>query len=221
MSYTEQFTSQLPYWNNLTESEKALVSQNAVVQSYPKGTFLQGCGASCLGMIYLLRGSVRVLMISEEGREITLFRLKRGDSCVLSASCVLSQITFETQMAATEETEILIVNSGIYGQLMESNLNVKCFSYELALERFSTVIWVMQQIIFARFDQRLATFLLTYYERSGKTELKMTQEAIAQEVNTAREVVARMLRQFASDGLVTVNRGTITLQNIEALKMLK
>jgi CRP/FNR family transcriptional regulator len=103
---------------------------------------------------------------------------------------------------------------------MNKNLEVRCFTYELATERFSTVVFVLQQIIFARFDQRLAGFLLEYYDRTGLNKLKMTQEAIAVEVNTAREVVARMLKQFASDGLIEMNRGSITFKDIEGLRML-
>jgi len=216
----ENAVRQLPYWDKLTETEKSFIEKNTTVRTYEKGTILHGCSEACLGMIQVMSGAVRVLMLSEEGREITLFRLEPGDSCILSASCVLSQITFETQMIASEKTEIAVVNAGAFLALMENNLNVKCFAYELATERFSTVVWVMQQIIFARFDQRLAGFLLKYYERTGQMELRMTQEAIAQEVNTAREVVARMLKQFSSDGLIEVDRGTITIKSITGLKSL-
>lgn len=210
----------LPYWDKLSESEKDFVKRNAVVRSYEKGSVMQSCAESCLGMIQVLHGSIRVLMLSEEGREITLFRLSEGDTCVLSASCVLSQITFETQLITEEETQILVVNSGAYSKLMDENINVKCYTYELTMERFSSVVWVFQQILFARFDKRLAGFLLEYCERSGKTEVRMTQEAIAQEVNSAREVVARMLKQFSSDGLIELKRGSIIIKDKAGLKNL-
>lgn len=221
MPDVDDYLQLLPYWDKLTESEKDFVKANSTIQKYEKGRIIQGYSDSCLGMIYVLKGSIRVLMISEEGREITLFRLNKGDSCILSAACVLSQITCETQMVAVEDIEILVVNPEAYKSLMNSNLNVKCFTYEQATERFSIVVFVLQQIIFARFDQRLASFLIAYYEKTGLSKLKMTQEAIAVEVNTAREVVARMLKQFASDGLIEIKRGSITFKDIEGLRLLQ
>lgn len=93
--------------------------------------------------------------------------------------------------------------------------------YELTTERFSTVMWVMQQILFYRFDRRLATFLLNEYQLTGVPEIRMTQEQIAQNVNSAREVVSRMLKQFALDGLIENQRGVIVLKDIDGLKKLQ
>jgi len=220
MPAVDDYLNLLPYWDKLTESEKDFVKTNSAIQTYNKDRIIQGYSDSCLGMIYVIKGSIRVLMISEEGREITLFRLNSGDSCILSAACVLSQITCETQMIAAENIDILVVTPGAFNSLMNKNLEVRCFTYELATERFSTVVFVLQQIIFARFDQRLAGFLIAYHNRTGLLKLKMTQEAIAVEVNTAREVVARMLKQFASEGLIEMKRGSITFKDIEGLRML-
>lgn len=213
-----EYLNRLPYWDKLTETQKDFIARNTVVVSYRKGEYLKDGNTSCLGMVHVLSGSIRILMLSKEGREVTLFRLAPGDSCVFSASCVLSQISFETQMVATENTSILLVNSGAYARLMEENMDVKCFSYELAIERASGVIWVLQQIIFAKFDERLADFLIKTCEKAGKSEITMTKEAIAQEVNTAREVVSRMLKQFESDGLISMNQKTITVIDMEGLK---
>lgn len=208
----------LPYWEKLSESEKEYLERNTAIRSFAKGAYLKGPNESCLGMIFVLSGSIRTLMLSEEGREITLFRLNPGDSCILSASCVLSQVSFETEMIATEETHVLVVNSGAYSKLMEQNVNVRCFSYQLTVERASCIIWVLQQIIFSKFDQRLARFLLSACANSDKNEITMTKEAIAQEVNTAREVVSRMLKQFADDGLIKMNQKTITILNAAELR---
>lgn len=214
----DKHLQKIPFWDKLTLNEKNCVRQNSRIRTYKKNAMISNCGESCLGMSIVIQGSIRIYMLSEEGREITLFRLSNDDVCVMSASCVLKQITFETQMSATEDTELLIINSGAYSKLVENNIYARCFSYELASERFSTVVWVLQQIIFARFDQRLARFLLSYSEKNNMTEIKMTQEAIAKEVNTAREVVARMLKQFSCDGLIEIKRGSIVLKNVQKLK---
>ena len=104
--------------------------------------------------------------------------------------------------------------------LAQQNIYARCFLYELATARFSAVMWSMQQVLFARFDRRLATFLLNEYERTGNAEIRMTHEQIAQHVSSAREVVARMLKRFASDGLVEMRRGAIRLSDPDGLRRL-
>lgn len=219
----DKLLEKLPYWKFLREAEKQLLKNAAAVRHYPAGSVLHGnCdgGGSCFGMIYLVSGEVRTYILSPEGREITLFRLTKGETCVLSASCILSQISFETQLTVTADAEILIIPASVFGALTEENIHVRCFVYELATERFSSALWVMQQILFVRFDQRLAGFLLQEYRRTGCPEIRMTQEQIAQNVNSAREVVARMLKQFASDGLIENHRGLIVLKDIGELERL-
>jgi len=216
----EDEVGKLPFWNQLTPAEKEYISGNAAIRRFPKGMLLQACGESCLGMVFVLGGRLRVIMLSEEGREITLFRLAAGETCIFSASCVLSQISFESQIIAEEDTDLLIINAGVSARLTEKNIHVRCFVYELAAERFSTVVRALEEIIFSRFDRRLAAFLLRTYEENGHQEICMTQESIAREVNTAREVVARMLRQFSEEGYVKLTRGRITVSDPEGLKRL-
>ena len=157
-------------------------------------------------------------LLSPEGREVTLYRLGVGDCCVLTASCVMSQISFETNMAAEQDSEVLIVPVHTFGRFTEENIHVRCFMYELAIRRFSSVMFSLQQILFARFDRRLASFLLEEAERTGSREIRLTHEEIARQVSSAREVVARMLKRFASDGWVSLRRGMIYLEQPEELK---
>lgn len=210
----------LPYWKYLSDDEKEYVLQNATMQRYEAGTILHGGGKKCLGMIFVLKGSIRAYLLSKEGREVTLFRLHAKDSCVLSASCAINQITFETQMTVEEECDLLLVDAGAFSLLAEQNVHVRCFLYELATQRFSTIVWVLQQIVFARFDQRLASFLLSEIERTGTDRIYFTQSQIAQHVNSAREVVSRTLKRFAADGMVEMKRGYILLKDTTALRQL-
>jgi len=213
--------NQLPFWTSLTEQEKGILHQSAVIHRYAKGTFIHNNTQECLGMLLVLSGEIRTCLLSDEGREITLFRIYPQDLCVLSASCVISQISFDTQMTAQRDTEVLIIPANIIETLHEKNLSVRCFLYELALERFSDVMWAMQQILFKRLDQRLAAFLVEEYERSGSETVRMTHEQIAQHISSAREAVARMLKQFTEDGLVELKRGAILLRDIDRLKKLQ
>jgi len=196
----ERTLTQLPFWSSLTEQEQETLHRSAFVRHYEKGAFVHSSDNECLGMLFILSGEIRTYLLSEEGREVTLFRLYPGELCVLSASCVISQITFDTQMTAGMDTEVL---------------------YELATKRFSDVMWAMQQIMFKGLDRRLAEFLLAEAERTGSDTIRMTHEQIAQHISSAREAVARMLKGFSEDGLVELRRGAITLRNADGLHRLK
>lgn len=217
----ESVLERLPFWKLLTDSEKELVRQNAVIRLYKKGTRVYSSERECLGMLFVMQGEMRTYLLSEEGREVTLFRIYSNDLCVLSASCVISQISFDTQMSAQKDTEALIIPPNIVLLLKEKNLTVRCFLYELATKRFSDVMWAMQQILFKRLDQRLALFLMQESQRLGTDTIHMTHEQIAQQISSAREAVARMLKQFSEDGLVELKRGAIRLLDQKGLKALQ
>lgn len=217
----ESVLERLPFWKLLTDSEKELVRQNAVIRLYKKGTRVYSSERECLGMLFVMQGEMRTYLLSEEGREVTLFRIYPNDLCVLSASCVISQISFDTQMSAQKDTEALIIPPNIVLFLKEKNLSVRCFLYELATKRFSDVMWAMQQILFKRLDQRLALFLMQESQRLGTDTIHMTHEQIAQQISSAREAVARMLKQFSEDGLVELKRGAIRLLDQKGLKALQ
>ena len=102
----EAAVSRLPFWQLLTEQERDTVQRSAMVRRYEKGTLIHDGGSECLGLLLVLSGEIRTYLLSDEGREVTLFRLYPGELCVLSASCVISQITFDTQMTAQQETEV-------------------------------------------------------------------------------------------------------------------
>lgn len=217
----ESVLERLPFWKLLTDSEKELVQQNAVIRLYKKGTRVYSSERECLGMLFVMQGEMRTYLLSEEGREVTLFRIYPNDLCVLSASCVISQISFDTQMSAQRDTEALIIPPNIVLFLKEKSLSVRCFLYELATKRFSDVMWAMQQILFKRLDQRLALFLMQESQRLGTDTIHMTHEQIAQQISSAREAVARMLKQFSEDGLVELKRGAIRLLDQKGLKALQ
>ena len=209
----------LPYWDALTDEERRLVEENTRLLRFPKGALVLS-GGDCLGLVAVRTGALRAYLLSEEGREVTVFRVAQGESCVLSATCVMSQITFETNLVAEEETELLILGSGAFGRLTEENIHIRCFLYEMAAERFSEVLWVMQQILFMGFDRRLALYLAEACRRTGSDSLKLTHEQIARDLGSAREVVTRMLRRFAQEGLVEVRRGSLLVKDHQALEQL-
>lgn len=214
-----EILEKLPFWEALTKKEQEMISLRAFTSHYEKGALIHSGGEECLGMIFVISGDIRAYLLSEEGREVTLFRINPGELCVLSASCVISQITFETHIEASQSCDLLIIPSDVV-MTLENNINVKCFLYELATARFSDVMWAMQQILFKRLDERLSKFLIEESQRNRSDEIKMTHERIAQHISSAREAVARMLKQFSDEGLVELQRGTIIIRDKDRLKQL-
>ena len=213
-----QLLPRLPFWANLSPDEKAVVSQRAVTKRFAKGQLVSSNSSSCLGIVLILSGGVRVGLVSDEGREITLFRAGEGEVCVSTASCVIRQLAFDTDVTAETDTAILVIPSSVCAKLMESNIHVRAFVFEMQVERYSQTVRAIQAMLFKRFDQRLATYLVSEHDRTGSAEVKKTQEEIARDVNSAREVVARMLHEFSTRGLVEIRRGSIRLLDIEALR---
>lgn len=211
----------LPYWDKLSDKQKEYVAGNSAVRKFAKGESVHGYGSACMGTLLILGGKVRVYMVSEDGREITLFNLKKGDSCVLSASCVIRQVTFETNMVAEDDSEMLVVGAKAFDRAAEENVYVKCYMYQVATERFSEVMEAMQRILFLGMDGRLSTFLLSERAKTGKNVIRMTHAEIAVQISSAREVVARTLKRFEKDGVVSLKRGSVTIVDVGALEKLK
>ena len=203
------------FWEHLTETEKKNVEAIATIREYQKNNLLHATEGDCLGMAVVLEGSVRAFMMSEEGREITLYHIRSGEYDVLTASCILYQITFDTQMVVEEDSRILIIPTTVLAGLKENNIYVRSFIFEVLTERFSDVMWTMQQILFYGIDQRIAAYLINHAEDH---EVNATHEQIAREINTAREVVARIIKHFAEDGIVETRRGKINIIDQEKLQ---
>ena len=118
-------------------------------------------------------------------------------------------ITFDVHIDADLDSEILMIHSEVYAALSAQNIYVENFSYKEAVSRFSDVMWAMQQILFMSFDKRLANFLIDEIARTGSNDIPMTHDQIAKYIGSAREVVSRMLKYFASEGYVALSRGGV------------
>ena len=195
-----EMLKQIPYWEYLTEDEKKRAAESAYIRHYVTGEQMYGPYVECVGMVHLLSGASRAYLLSDEGREVTLFRLEEGDNCIISAASVLAQINFESYMVVEQPASILIVPVKLFGELCENNIHVRCFAYELATQRFSQVVAAIEQTLFSRLDKRLAKYLLETYEKTGIRDIRMTQEELARQVNSVRETVGRMLKRFAGEG---------------------
>ena len=199
------FKDNFPFWDKLSRTEKETFVNSSQYISFRKGTNIHN-GNECTGIILIRTGSLRLYILSDEGKEITLYRLFPGEMCMLSASCVLNNINFDVFVDAEENSECIIVGGCAYAALSERCDAAKIFALETALARFSDVMWVMQQILFMSMDKRLAIFLLDEAAKTGCDTVKLTHEQIAKYIGSAREVVSRMLKYFSAEGLVTASR---------------
>lgn len=223
MLTTEELTflkESLSFWNKLSDVEKNIAETNITKVTYKKGNNLHSTGSECLGVLLVQSGELRVYILSEDGREVTLYRLSAGDVCILSASCILNSITFDVHIDAEQDTDVLLLNISAFSKLSGQNVYVENFAYKNAVDRFSDVMWAMEQILFMSIDKRLAIFLMDEINKTNSTEIHLTQEQIAKYIGSAREVVSRMLKVFQSQGILEQSRGLIHIIDKEKLKEL-
>ncbi|MGL4606652.1 MAG: Crp/Fnr family transcriptional regulator [Eubacteriaceae bacterium] len=213
-------SSAFTFWNHLSPNEKTLILNNATLMTYHKGESLHSGDNDCVGVFLVKSGSLRTYLLSDEGKEVTLYRLFSGEVCMLSASCLLKNITFDVHIDAATKTEVILLNSAVFSSIVEKNIYAENFSYKIAMDRFSDVIWAMEQILFMSFDQRLAIFLLDESQKNNTDTIILTHEEIAKYLGSAREVVSRMLKHFEKEGFVSLFRGGVTLLDKSQLKQL-
>ena len=199
------FERTFPFWNRMSAEDQATFLRSSREVQFKKGTNIHN-GAECTGVILVKSGSLRLYLLSEDGKEITLYRLFPGDVSILSASCVLDTLTFDVYIDSEEDSRCVVVSGCAYEELSRRMPEVKIFALEGAVASFSDVMWVMQQILFLSMDKRLAIFLLDEASKTGSDQIKLTHEQIARYMGTAREVVSRMLKYFASEGLIRASR---------------
>ena len=199
------FEKTFPFWGKMTDSDKDTFIRSSHCFCFKKGTNIHD-GNNCTGVILVKTGALRLYLLSEDGKEITLYRLFPGDMCILSAACVLDTITFDVFVDSEENSECVVVGGCAYEDLSRRMPEAKIFALETAVSRFSDVMWVMQQILFMSMDKRLAIFLLDESSKAESETIRLTHEQIAKYMGSAREVVSRMLKYFVSEGLVSSSR---------------
>lgn len=216
-----ELSDYFPMWNKLNRSQKEQLSKSSHLRNFEKGDLLHNGTADCTGLFLVRSGQLRSYTISDEGREVTLYRLFEGDICLFSASCMMRSIQFDITIEAEKDTEAFIIPSEIYKSIMEESAPLSNFTNEIMATRFSEVMWLLDQVMWKSFDKRLAEFLLEEANIEGTDRLQITHEVIGNHLGNAREVVTRMLRYFQGEGLVKLSRGIIELTNRKRLENLQ
>lgn len=214
------FQSYFPVWDKLTPQQQEKILSGIVYREVPKGTVLHNGSVDCTGPLVIMSGQLRVYSLSDEGREVTLYRLFDRDICLFSASCVMRSIQFDVIIEAEKESEIWFIPPHIFKQLTEQSAPMANFANEIMATRFSEVMWLVEQIMWKSMDKRLAAFLLEESQIENSRELKLTHETIANHMGTHREVITRMLKYLQSENMVTLSRGTVTITDEDKLQTL-
>ena len=207
-----------PFWTSLSDGQKKALARSAARKRYRKGETVHGGGLDCIGLLIVERGQLRVFSLSEEGREITLYRLLERDICLFSASCILRGLQFDMEVEAASDTDLIHIPADIFRSLMRESAAAANFTNELMADRFSSVMWLLDQVLYKRMDARLSAFLLEERALIGGDALSLTHEAVARHLGTAREVVTRMLKYLQAEGAVSLSRGGITILDTNILK---
>mgnify|MGYP000848344143 CR=1 FL=1 len=186
---------------------------NVIESHVPAGTYLfrehEGCGR--IG--FVRSGTVRVFKEHPSGRSITLYRLGEGDSCILSMTCALSHPIHQATAIVEEDATLLMITTDEFRKLVARSAEARDYVFSLFASRLTDVLLLLEEVVFHRMDERLAALLLEHAARTGTSVIDTTHERLADEAGTVREVITRILRDFAQRGAIEVQRGKIVITN--------
>jgi CRP/FNR family transcriptional regulator, anaerobic regulatory protein len=210
----------IPFYAYLNPEEQNQLKLATYHKNLVKGEQFSGIKDNCSGFFVMKSGRIRVFILSEDGKEITLFRLLEKEICILSASCIFKNVHFTIYLDVEKDSSIYLIPSIVMEQLSLHNLNVKEYLLEQMSSRFSCAMWVMEQVVFGSLSKRVANFILEQTLLEDSRTLSITHEAIARNIGSAREVVSRMLKYFEKEDVIGMYRGYIEVYDLEKLKTL-
>lgn len=189
-------------------ADDQIVRDKLLRKRIPKGTLIFDEGDECSGVAFILNGSIRVTKVGKNGREIMLYQIKRGDSCILTISSILSSISFPATAIVEEDAEVIFLTSQQFKAMMSTNIGLQEYVFKLLSNRLLDIMMLVDEIIFHKVDERVIEYLLKNTQDSSET-IKVTHEALAAQLGTAREVISRNLKGLEKEGSIKLLRGRI------------
>ncbi len=183
-----------------------------------KGQYVCHEGRSCGHLALITRGTARVFKLGDNGREITLYRVGPGQSCILTASCILSEQPFPAFAVCETDVEAAIIPAADVRRWLSESERWRDYIFGLVSRRLANIISVVEEVVFKRMDRRIADYLTTRVQTANET-LHATHQEIASDLGTSREVVSRILKDLESSNLLRVRRGTIQILDLQGLAM--
>jgi CRP/FNR family transcriptional regulator, anaerobic regulatory protein len=194
-----------------------LVGRSSVV-ALPAGSRIFGPGQAPESFLLLIDGTVRVQQVSESGREIVLYRIQAGDSCALTTACLMGYEDYQAEAIAETDVHAVAIPRAVFDDCIATSVDFRRFVFTAFSTRVTDLFRIIDEVAFARIDIRLALKLLDLSH--GADSLSVTQQQLAAELGTAREVVSRMLAEFQRRGWIVTTRGSIALKDRPALERL-
>jgi CRP/FNR family transcriptional regulator, anaerobic regulatory protein len=202
--------------SRLSAEVRATLMQKSTVVALPQGTVIFGPGKTPDNLLLLLDGRVRVQQVSETGRDIVLYRVEAGESCVLTTACVMAYEDYSAEGIAETDIRAAAIPRAVFDQLVSESVEFRTFIFTAYSKRITDLFLVIEEIAFQRLDIRLAQKLLDLARGTG--QVRATHQQMAAELGTAREVVSRQLGEFQRRGWIGQSRGVIDLLDIPGLE---
>ncbi len=205
-----------PVINEAGSEFREQINQYAILKKIPAGESIFLENDTCSYFALMLSGRVRVFKEGENGREVTLYRFEKGESCILTMSCILSDSLYPAIAVAEEDSEAFLIPARVFREWISRFDAWRKYVFEILAKRLSTVIMVVEEVAFRRVDSRIAELLMNKTDKQGTIHL--THQQIASEIGSSREVVTRLLKDFEHEKLISLSRGIITILNKEGLQ---
>ncbi len=202
--------------SKLDPSIRRMLEERSTVISLPKDTVVFGPGKAPENLLLMLEGTVRVQQLAENGREIVLYRVHAGESCVLTTACLLAYEDYSAEGIAETDIRAVAIPRAVFDDLVANSPVFRNFVFAAYSRRITDLFLVIEEIAFRRMDIRLAKKLLDLGGNSGL--VRATHQQMAAELGTAREVVSRQLSEFQRREWVAQSRGEIRIVDQDALK---
>ncbi len=207
----------IPFWNELSKVQRQMVLSGTNLNNISKGVQLVRSSSECSGMILIKEGQVRAFLSTEDGREVTLYRLLPGDSCIMTASCMIRSVRFQIYLEAEKPLKMFVIPQTVFIRLNSENSAVKDYTMNLLADRFSEVIGILDKLVFSSVPSRIAGFLVDQKNLGGSETIGTTHDIIAKNIGTAREVVSRVLKTFEREDIIALARGSIIIKDLRRL----
>lgn len=208
---------QFPFLQLADNHFRNIFFEHANPTSVAVGSPICDQGMQCQHLALIVSGTARVYKLGESGREITLYRIGAGESCILTASCIVSRSPFPAFAVCEEKIEALVIHAGKVRQWTDEFPAWRNHLFNLISDRLGDVISVIEEIAFRRVDRRLADYLMLRSRGDNQDSIKITHQAIASDLGTSREVISRILKDFAHQGLIAVSRGQLQITDLQGL----
>lgn len=214
-----EIATTFPQFARLDPQSAALLENSARVVSLPAGTSVFHDGSECTNYVLVIDGSVRVQKVAENGREIVLYRVESGQSCVLTTNCLISHADYSAQGIAESDVRALVLPAAAFRGLLARSDAFRDFVFSAYAARIADLLMLIEEVAFGRIDVRLAGWLL--HHCGGDGSIRSTHQDIATELGTAREVISRQLKEFERRQWVSLHRGRVELKNRPGLASLR